>query len=81
MAVNTALTVLSWFENLPKEEQPPRELWWSGKLLDDWFTEVRERRDQKSGGGSKKRSSWDDGTDVPLTDNELATEMREAMRG
>ncbi len=79
MAVNTALTVLSWFENLPKDEQPPRAIWWSGDLLDDWFTEVKERRDSKS--TSKKRSSWDEGTDVPLADNELATEIRESMRG
>ena len=80
MAVNSSLTVLSWFENLPKDEQPPRWIWWSGELLDDWFTEVRERRDSRSHGG-RKRSSWDDGEDVPLSDNDLATEMREAMRG
>lgn len=80
MAVNTALTVLSWYENLPKEEQPPRKIWWSGELVDAWFAEVREQRESKSSGG-RKRSSWDEGTEVPLTDNDLATEMREAMRG
>ena len=80
MAVSTALTVLSWYENLPKDEQPPREIWWSGELLDAWFAEVQDRRDSRSKGG-RKRSSWDDGEDVPLSDNDLAAEMREAMRG
>ena len=75
LAVNSALTVLSWFENLPEDEQPPRHIWWSDELLEEWFKDVRERRDKKYGGG-RARTSYDDADDVPMTSNELADQFR-----
>ena len=72
VAVNTALQVISWFENLPRNEQPPRHIWWSERLLDEWFTNVEEDRNAKTG----KRSSYSDADDVPMMSNELAEGLR-----
>jgi hypothetical protein len=71
--VNQALTVISWHENLPKDEHPPREIWWSGELLDEWFRNVNEKRGEKTG---TKRSSYDEADDVPMSGNVLAEGMR-----
>jgi hypothetical protein len=68
-AVNEALTVLSWFENLPEDEQPPRHIWWSDELVSDWFRNVREDREKKS--GKKKSSSYEQSEDVPMMQNEM----------
>lgn len=75
LAVNTALTVLSWFENLPEDEQPPRTIWWSEELLEEWFDGIRERRNKKYGVGRPK-TPYDDAEDVPMTRNELAEQFR-----
>lgn len=79
-ALSESLTVLSWFENLPKDEQPPRHIWWSGDLLEQWFEDVRERRDPESR-RNRRRSSYEEADDVPMADNELDAQMREAARG
>lgn len=73
--INFALNVLSWYENLPKDEQPPRWIWWSEELLDQWFEDVRENR----GGGGKKsvsRSKYDSAEDMPMMRSSLADEFR-----
>lgn len=74
VAVNQALMVISWFENLPKDEQPPRHIWWSDKLLDEWFRDVQDRREERY--GSKKRTSYEEATDVPMVENEFAASLR-----
>lgn len=70
-AVNEALTVLSWFENLPDKEQPPRAIWWSDKLLSEWFRNVKEDRKNKDSRGGSRRSSYEQSQDVPMMENEL----------
>lgn len=47
-AVKMALVYLS-FDELPKEERPPREIWDQGDKLDDWFKAVEKRREEKYG--------------------------------
>lgn len=74
-AVNQALAVISWFENLPRDEVPPRHIWWSQELLDEWFVEVQERR-EKGASGRRSRSSYDEAKDVPMTTNEFADQFR-----
>lgn len=59
--------ILGWYSNLPKEEIPPRNLWWSGKLLDQWFEDVERRRNKKSG----KKSTYDEADEVPSMGNQL----------
>ncbi len=68
-ALNEALTVLSWYENLPEDEQPPRHIWWSDDLVADWFRNVKEERNKKSSG--KKASSYEQSEDVPMMSNEM----------
>jgi hypothetical protein len=69
IAVHEALTVLSWYENLPDDEQPPRHIWWSDELIVEWFRNVKENRDKKSSG--KPQTSYDQADDVPMADNAL----------
>lgn len=66
-AVNEALTVLSWHEKLPKDEVPPRHVWWSVDLIDKWFKDVERRRKRKYSG---KGSTYDSADDVPMMGNE-----------
>lgn len=75
VAVNHALTVISWFENLPTEEQPPRHIWYSADKVDSWFRDVEKKRAEKHGNPGK-RSSYDEADDQPMTRNELAESVR-----
>lgn len=70
-AVNEALTVLSWHENLPKDEIPPRHIWWSEDRIDEWFRKVQEDRERKYGSGRKSGSTFDQADDAPMTSNTL----------
>lgn len=63
--------VLGWFENLPKDEVPPRHTWWSGDLLDAWFKDVEERREKKMSSGGKKKSTYDEADETPSMGNQL----------
>jgi hypothetical protein len=67
-ALNEALSVLSWYENLPDDEQPPRAIWWSDGLISEWFRNVKENRSNKSG---SKRSAYEESEDVPMSENEM----------
>lgn len=64
------MQVMSWYENLPEEEQPPRNLWWSDKLLSEWFDKVNAERKEKYGGS--KKSTYEAADDVPMMSNEDA---------
>ena len=72
IAVNEALSVLSWHENLPKDEIPPRHIWWSGDLLDEWFRTVDRKRKEKHGG---RQSTYDAADDAPMVGNKLIDEQ------
>lgn len=76
MAVNHALTVISWFENLPRDEQPPRHIWYSAELVDEWFRDVEHKRSSKYGASGKRRSSYEEADDVPMSSNEYAQSLR-----
>ena len=78
MAVNHALTVISWHENLPKEEQPPRTIWFSAELVDKWFRDVETKRESKYGNSGKSKSSYEEAEDVPMSRNELADAVRKS---
>jgi hypothetical protein len=76
--MNQALTVISWHENLPMDEQPPRSIWHSGDLVDKWFKDVEDKRSAKYGDSGKARSSYED-ADEPsggMSTNELAESYR-----
>ena len=73
-AITEALRVLSWYENLPEDEQPPRKMWHSDKLLADWFEDVEHRRKQKTSG--KHTSSFEGADDAPMMGNELVDKSK-----
>ncbi len=68
LAVNEALMVLSWHEKLPKDEVPPRHIWWSGELIDKWFQDVERKRKSKTG----KQSTYESADEVPMMGNQMA---------
>ena len=70
-AINQALIVLSWYENLSSDEQPPRWIWHSTKLIDEWFKEVRRAREKGT-----KVSSYERAEDRPMSSNSLADDLR-----
>ncbi len=66
-AISEALTVLSWFENLPDDEQPPRHIWWSDELVSEWFRNVKQKRTEST----PTQSTYSEATDVPMSDNQM----------
>ena len=76
VALNHALTVISWHENLPRDEQPPRHIWYSGDLVEQWFKDVEEKRKNKYGSSSGSSSRYEEADDVPMTSNDLAASLR-----
>lgn len=50
-AITLALQFLA-FNELPKDERPPRSIWLVPKELDKHFKAVEKRREEKYGGGS-----------------------------
>jgi hypothetical protein len=59
-AIDHAHRVISWQENLSKEEQPPKWMWPHEDELTEWFKEVQLVRDEKygtdSGGGDSREA-------------------------
>lgn len=47
-AINRALVILSWQENLPKEEVPPRRIWLDGEKLKEHFAQVEKNREREN---------------------------------
>lgn len=72
VAIEHALTVLNWMENLPKKEVPPQRLWGDGEGLEQWWAKVEEWRSE--GGGPASSSSPDA---AEGTDNELARAFKQ----
>lgn len=68
VAIEHALTVLNWLENLPKNEVPPRRIWADTEGLEQWWNKVEDLRssDYPLTGAS---SSDEDGAG---TENDLA---------
>lgn len=48
-AIRSALVFLS-FDELPKDERPPKRIWLDGDQLSEWFKHVERQRDRKYGG-------------------------------
>lgn len=43
-AIEHALTILNWMENLPKKEVPPRHIWADPEGLELWWSRVEDLR-------------------------------------
>lgn len=62
-AIDHALTILSWHENLPREEIPPQYLWDDAGGLDLWWKDVREKQRTGQDGGPDRWRPDGDGDD------------------
>lgn len=72
-ALDQAVRVCSWQENLPGDEMPPRWMWHLDWKLEEWFKQVESKREQKYGGKTNKIPDYDDDN---WDSNELAAAMR-----
>lgn len=67
VAIEHGLTILNWFENLPKEEVPPAYLWADPQGLDEWWLRLESKREARSNGHQIK-DDWES--------NDLARALR-----
>lgn len=77
MAIEQALTILSWFENLTKDEIPPEYLWEDSKGLELWWADVTEKRERRFGGGGSSNDGDDDDPPSEMAENDLARALRD----
>jgi len=76
------MMILSWFENLPKDEQPPKKIWHDDRAIERHFAKIRGKKERSSAGydeaeeGSLKDAQQ--GRDVTLT-NKLVDELLSAQ--
>lgn len=56
-AVDHAVRVCNWQENLMSEEMPPEWMWPFDAELEDWFSEVERARDAKYGTGDDREET------------------------
>lgn len=78
MAIEHALTILNWYENLSKDEVPPEHLWEDAEGLEQWWSDVEARREDgmptKRGAGA---SSADDGDpEHEMVENDYARYLK-----
>ena len=52
--INHALLIVSWQENLPSEEIPKYWMWHLDWEVEEWFVEVKRKRDLKYGSTSEE---------------------------
>jgi hypothetical protein len=52
IAFEQATRILSWQENLSEDEMPPRWMWHLDWELDEWFLDVKKKRDERFGASS-----------------------------
>jgi hypothetical protein len=59
-AIRMATVFISWRENLPSKEQPPKSIWLDGNKLESWFKDVEAKREaEMKGKGDKDHPEWD----------------------
>lgn len=67
MAIQHANAILSWFENLPSDEQPPTWMWPFSDEISEHFDAVKRDRESRYGGGD----NYSD-----LDENEMAVSLK-----
>lgn len=60
VAIDQALMILNWRENLTKEEMPPEHIWEDPEGLDDWWHRVEAKRSDGVPTASRYSDSDDD---------------------
>jgi len=76
VAIEQGLTILNWFEHLPKEDVPPEHLWEDSVGLEQWWQSVEDRRDDgvstKRGRGSSESDSGNE-----MVENDYARYLKD----
>jgi hypothetical protein len=80
VAIEQGLTILSWHENLSKDEIPPERLWEDSEGLEQWWARVEEKRE--SGMPVNNQRSTSDGANASpqgaeVVDNDLARALKQ----
>lgn len=70
-----ASTISSWYENLPKDEVPPKWTWAFDDLVSEWFEAVEKRREKKFKNDDID-SKWEE---TEMDQNEEIVEYRRKM--
>jgi hypothetical protein len=71
VAIEQALTILSWYEHLPKNEVPPERIWADPQGLDEWWETVHANR------GDALPSAGSGGEATELVGNDLARTLKD----
>jgi hypothetical protein len=58
-AIRATMVFLSWQENLPAKEIPPKRIWLDAKKLDAWFKSIEKKREDEMKGQSNDIEGWD----------------------
>lgn len=75
VAIEHALTILSWYENLPEDERPPEHIWEDNEGLELWWKSVaaKQQDGMPTSRGMDERSDRDDDDQSPrMAENEYA---------
>lgn len=63
IAIDQALRILSWQENLGSEEMPPQWMWHLDWEIEAWFIDVKNKREEKynpKGNSTQDDAAWED---------------------
>ncbi len=70
--IRLALIFLSWQENLPKKEVPPKKMWLDEEKLTMWWAEVEANREREAKG---------EGDTLSMPENPLLKQLLGASHG
>jgi hypothetical protein len=76
VAIEQGLTVLGWYENLPKDDVPAEHLWEDAEGLDLWWKAVEARRND----GFPPPDRGSDSSDDPGADPKPGTAENDLAR-
>lgn len=80
VAIEHALTILSWYENLQEEERPPEYLWEDAEGLEQWWATVDAKRKDGQDINRGRTDHADEDDQAPRsTENDHARFLKQAM--
>ncbi len=74
------MNVLSWYENLPKDEVPPEYLWEDSQGLEQWWAAIEDKRSDgmPTSRGRIDVPDGDDGDQPPgMAENDYARFLKQ----
>ena len=80
LAIEHALNVLTWHENLPKDEVPPEHLWEDSEGLEMWWEHVEQQREDGQPTSRSRSEADDDGEGDPdpgMAENDYARFLKQ----